>query len=88
VCFVVHKTTSELECAILTTIYLAGAKNTDSWHARKGDFQCAFPLYVLMVPLSALTVAANGDHLTCGGFSLSETVRLGSFEFITDYIDG
>jgi hypothetical protein len=28
-CFVVHKTTSELECVILTTLYLVGAKNTD-----------------------------------------------------------
>jgi hypothetical protein len=29
VCFVVHKTISELEHAILTIVYLAGAKNTD-----------------------------------------------------------
>jgi hypothetical protein len=28
-CFVVRKTTSKLECAILTTLYLAGAKNTN-----------------------------------------------------------
>jgi hypothetical protein len=26
--------------------------------------------------------------LTCGGFSLSETVRLGNFEFIADYFGG
>jgi hypothetical protein len=26
--------------------------------------------------------------LTCGGFSLGETVRLGNFEFITDYFSG
>jgi hypothetical protein len=26
----IHKTNSELECVILTTLYLAGAKNTDS----------------------------------------------------------
>jgi hypothetical protein len=30
VCFIVCKTTSELECVILTTLYLAGAKNTNS----------------------------------------------------------
>jgi hypothetical protein len=30
VCFVVRKTTSELESVILTTLYLAGAKNTDN----------------------------------------------------------
>jgi hypothetical protein len=29
VCFIVHKTTSELEHAILTTLYLAGTKNTN-----------------------------------------------------------
>jgi hypothetical protein len=29
-CFVVHKTTLELERAILTSLYLAGAKNTYS----------------------------------------------------------
>jgi hypothetical protein len=33
-----HNTTSEQEHMILTTLYLAGAKNTDRWHARKGDF--------------------------------------------------
>jgi hypothetical protein len=36
-CFIVRKTTSELERVILTTLYLASAKNTNSWHARKGD---------------------------------------------------
>jgi hypothetical protein len=29
VCFIVHKTTSELECLILTTLYFAGAENTN-----------------------------------------------------------
>jgi hypothetical protein len=28
-CFIVRKTTSELERMILTTLYLIGAKNTD-----------------------------------------------------------
>jgi hypothetical protein len=42
---------------ILTTLYLAGAKNTDSWCARKGGLQHAFPLDVTMVPSSALVVA-------------------------------
>jgi hypothetical protein len=31
---------------------LAGAKNTDSWHARKGDLQRTFLLEVPMVPSS------------------------------------
>jgi hypothetical protein len=41
-----------------------------------------------MVPSSALTIAVDDKRLTCGGFALSETVRLGSFEFNADYIDG
>jgi hypothetical protein len=83
VCFVVLKTTSEQECMILTTLYLTGAKNTDSWRARKGDLQHAFPLNVLMVPSSG--IAANGEHLMSGEFSHCETVRLGNFEFIINY---
>jgi hypothetical protein len=30
-CFIVRKTTSELERAILTTLYFASAENTNSW---------------------------------------------------------
>jgi hypothetical protein len=41
-----------------------------------------------MVPSSAITVSADGEHLTCGGFSLGETVHLGSFDFIADYFGG
>jgi hypothetical protein len=67
---------------------LAGAKNIDSWHARKGDLQCAFLLDVLMVPSSAINITIDGGSLMCDGFSLGETVRLGSFEFIVDYFDG
>jgi hypothetical protein len=48
-CFIIHKTTSELERVILTILYLAGAKNTNCWHAKKGDLQRAFPLDVPMV---------------------------------------
>jgi hypothetical protein len=43
---------------------------------------------VPMVPSSMIFVAAYGECLTCGGFSLSETVRPGSFEFIADYFRG
>jgi hypothetical protein len=41
-----------------------------------------------MVPSSVIIVAADGEHLMCGGFSLGETVRLGNFEFIADYFGG
>jgi hypothetical protein len=35
--FIVCMTTSELERAILTTLYLAGAKNTDNFLMKKDD---------------------------------------------------
>jgi hypothetical protein len=84
VCFVVHKTTSELECTILTTMYFTATENTDSWHARKGDLQHAFPLDVSMVYSSMLAVSTDGECLTCSDFSLGETVHFGSLEFIVD----
>jgi hypothetical protein len=37
-----------------------------------------------MVPSSSLVVSADGECLTCSGFSRGETVRFGSLEFITD----
>jgi hypothetical protein len=49
---------------------LASAENIDSWCARMGDLRHAFPLDVLMVPSSALVVTADGECLSCGGFSL------------------
>jgi hypothetical protein len=61
-------------------------QKTPTVGARKGNLQRAFPLHVLMVPSSAITIATDGERLTCGGFSLDEAVRLGNFEFITDYI--
>jgi hypothetical protein len=84
VCFVVHKTTLEQECTILTTLYLAGAKNTDSWRTRKGDLLCSFPLDISIVPSSALTIATDGERLSCNVFSLDEIIRFRSIKFITD----
>jgi hypothetical protein len=43
---------------------------------------------VLMVPLSSIVVVVDGERLTYGGFSLSEPVYCGDFEFITDYFCG
>jgi hypothetical protein len=37
-----------------------------------------------MVPSSVLTVATDGEHLWCDGFSIGETIHFGSLEFITD----
>jgi hypothetical protein len=47
-----------------------------------------FPVDVPMVPSFTLAFFADGEHLTCGGFSLSEVVHLGSFDFIADYFGG
>jgi hypothetical protein len=64
---------------------LVSAKNTDSCHTRKRDLLRVFPLYVSMVPSSAVVITVDGEHLTCGGFSLGEIVRLGNFKFIVNY---
>jgi hypothetical protein len=41
-----------------------------------------------MVPSSVLADATVCDHLSCGGFSLGETICFGSLEFITDRFGG
>jgi hypothetical protein len=41
-----------------------------------------------MVPSSAITVATDGECLTCGGFSFGETIHLMNFKFIADYFGG
>jgi hypothetical protein len=38
-----------------------------------------------MVLSYAITVATNGEHMMYSGFSLGETIHLGSFEFIANY---
>jgi hypothetical protein len=63
---------------------LVGVEN-DSWHTRKRDLQHAFPLGILMVSSSAITVAVDSECLLHDGFSLGETSRFGSLEFIADY---
>jgi hypothetical protein len=41
-----------------------------------------------MVPSSALAVAVGGERLSCDGFSLSETIRFGNLEIITNGFGG
>jgi hypothetical protein len=73
---------------MLTTLYLTSARNTNNWRARKGDLQRAFPIDIPMVPSSVLAITSDGECLSCSGFSLSETIRFGSLEFITDLFGG
>jgi hypothetical protein len=84
--FLVRKTTSEQERAILTTLYLAGAKNTDSWHVRKGDLQRAFPLNIPMVPSPKLSFVTNGNSQTDIGLTPGSTIHFGSLEFTADHL--
>jgi hypothetical protein len=85
-CFIVHKTTSELECVILTTQYLVGAKNNDNWCARKGDLQRAFLLDVLMITSLKLSFITNGDNTTSVGLAPGETIHFDSLEFTADLL--
>jgi hypothetical protein len=71
----------------LTTLYLAGAKNTDNWHARKGDLQHAFPLDILMVPSSMANPSSPPVIHIFYSTSCSPktpTTRSGDLKFITD----
>jgi hypothetical protein len=37
-----------------------------------------------MVHSSTLTITTDGEHLTCTGLSLDETIRIGRLEFIAN----
>jgi hypothetical protein len=86
VCLLFVGPNKNLNHVILDTLLFTGVKN-NSWHTRKGDLQCAFPLNILIVHSSMLIVATDGERMTCGGFSLSETIYFGSLEFIADCFD-
>jgi hypothetical protein len=49
VCLMFVRPSQNWNHMILDTMLFVGAENTKSWHARKGDLQCAFPLDVSMV---------------------------------------
>jgi hypothetical protein len=42
---------------------------------------------MLWVHSLALLIATDSERLTCGGFSLGETIGFGSLEFIADCFD-
>jgi hypothetical protein len=87
-CFIVHKTTSELERAILTTLFLLVQKTSRVGVPGRGICSALFHLDIPMIPPTAITIAADGERLTYGGFSLDETVHFGCFEFIANYFGG
>jgi hypothetical protein len=68
----------------LDHLILAGAKNTNNWHARKGDLQCVFPLDVPMVTSPKLSFIANDNNPTGIGLTPSETICFTSLEFTVD----
>jgi hypothetical protein len=59
-------------------------KNTNSWHARKGDLQRAFSLDIPMVISSKLSFIANGNNLTSVGLTPGKTICFGSLELTAD----
>jgi hypothetical protein len=73
---------------ILTTIYLAGAKNTIVGVPGRGICSVLFFDTVPMVPSSAFIATAGSERLLCDGFSLGETVRFGSLELIANRFGG
>jgi hypothetical protein len=86
VCFVVYKTTLKQERAILTTMYLVGAKNTNIWCVRKEDLQCASPLDVLMAPSPKLYFVANDNNSIDVYLAPGSTILFDSLEFTPDRI--
>jgi hypothetical protein len=61
-------------------------KNTDSWHARKGYLQRAFPLDDLMVPTPKLSFIANNNNPTDVGLAPDSTIHFDSLGFIADHL--
>jgi hypothetical protein len=59
-------------------------KNTDSWHARKGDLHHVFPLDVPLVTSPKLSFIANNNNPTGVSIALGTTIHFGSLEFTVD----
>jgi hypothetical protein len=68
----------------LTTLYLASAKNSNSWRARKGDLQRSFPQGIPMVP-PKVSFIANINNPTHVALSSGSTIHFGSLEFIANH---
>jgi hypothetical protein len=80
--FIIYETTLELETCDLVHHVICRCRKHQQLASQEGGFVVCFPLNILMVHSSTLVVTTNGEHLTCGGFSLGETVCFGILEFI------
>jgi hypothetical protein len=85
---VVRETTLELETRDLDHRVICRCIKHRRLAHQEGRFAACFSLDVLMVHSSMLTIATNGERLTCGGFSLGKTIHFESLEFITDCFCG
>jgi hypothetical protein len=81
---VIRETTSKLETCDLDHPVICWYRKHRQLACQEGGFAAYFPLDVLIVHSSTLTVAINGECPSCDDFSLGETVRFESLEFITD----
>jgi hypothetical protein len=81
---VIHETTLELEMHDLDHLVICWCIKYRHLACQEGGFALCFPLDVSMVHSSMLVVATYDERLTCGGFSLSETVHFGMLEFVTE----
>jgi hypothetical protein len=79
-----YKTISKLEMRDLDHPVICRCRKHQQLVRWEGGFAACFPPNVLMVHSSTLAIATDGERLTSGNFSLSETVPFGSLDFITD----
>jgi hypothetical protein len=78
VCFIVRRTTLELECTILTTLVLPVQKTLIVGALEKGICRVLFHLDVLMVVSEKLSFIANGSNPTHVSLTPGETICFGS----------
>jgi hypothetical protein len=83
VCFIVCRTTSELERVILTTLYLAGTKTLTVGAPGRG-FAACFSSGRSDGYFTKTLFVANDNNPTGIGLALGETICFGSLEFTTD----
>jgi hypothetical protein len=68
----------------LTTLYLTGAKTTDSWRVRKGEFAVCFSSGRFDGPSPKLSFIANDNNPIGVGLALCSSIHFGSLEFNAD----